>query len=333
MLKVAIIGAGTIAPIHKHAISISENAELVCVCDTDESTFSMFEGVKTYTDIDEMLEKETLDCVHICLPHYMHVDVAIKCAKKGIHVFTEKPVALTYEEATKLFTIEEDYNVKVGVCLQNRYNTTSVKLKEIFDSSDKSKFLGTKGIVTWHRNSDYYKKAPWRGKMALAGGGAVINQSVHTLDLLSFIAGEFKTVESKVANFSLKETEIEDSVMARMKYKDSDASSIFFATIGFCSNSSVKIDLVYEDVTYKMADSKLYKQDMKTGEETLLCEDQKLPGSKHYYGASHFIAIDSFYKAIINNTNEYVSVKEAAYPIKVLDNIRLSDELRKEMEI
>ncbi len=332
MLKVAIIGLGTVSHVHKHAISISENAQLTCVCDIDESKASMYEGIKLYTDIDEMLEKEELDCVHICLPHYMHVDVSIKCAKKGVNVLTEKPVALTYEEATKLFDVEKETGVKVGVCLQNRYNTTSKALKEII-KNETGKFLGSKGIVTWSRTMDYYNQAPWRGKMALAGGGAVINQSVHTLDLLSYLGGEFKTVEAKVANFSLKETEIEDSVMARMNYKDSDASSIFYATIGFCSNSSVKIDMVYEDVTYKIADGKLYKQDMKTGEETLICEDQKLPGAKHYYGASHFDAIDAFYKAIINDTNEYVSVQEAAYPIKVLDNIRLSDKENKEVNI
>ncbi|OON99190.1 MAG: hypothetical protein ATN35_01855 [Epulopiscium sp. Nele67-Bin004] len=316
MLKVAIIGMGTISGIHKNAIDKSEYAELTAVCDTDSS--KAVDGVNFYTDIDEMLDNENLDCVHICLPHYLHYSTILKCADKKINVFVEKPLTLNYEEAEKLFGLDKKEGVKIGVCFQNRYNNTVQKLRELIKDIPKDEFLGSKGIVTWKRDMSYYDEAPWRGKMELSGGGVMINQSIHTIDLLSYLGGDFESVYADIDNFTLPDIDVEDSVMANFDYKNSAANSVFFATIGYCANSNVELEFVFKDEIYKISDNKLYSC---KNEPVLICEDQTLEGSKHYYGASHITAIESFYKSIINDTDDYVSMKEGAYSLKLIENI------------
>lgn len=329
MLKVAIIGLGTVSPIHRKAIEMSENAELVAVCDIDITKKEGYD-IPFYTSVEEMLENEELDCVHICLPHDLHVPITKICCEYKVNVFTEKPVALNHEQATQLFDLEKKHSVKIGVCLQNRYNNTIVELKKLIETGEYGDFLGSKGIVTWCRTMDYYKASPWRGKKVNSGGGVMINQSIHTLDLLSYVIGDFKSVESKVSNFSLKNTDIEDFVMCQLKYK-SCATAMFFATVSYVNNSSVELEFVFENTIFSIIDSKLYK--INDGEKELICEDQKLEGTKHYYGASHCDAINKFHLAIINDNNDYINVKEAAKSIKTIDHIFASNNENAEKEI
>ncbi len=322
MLKVGIIGMGTVAPIHKYAVENSKVAKLVAICD-NKST----ENTEIYTSIEQMLDNEKLDVVHICLPHHQHVEVAKQCAKKGINVFIEKPVAISTEEAKELYDLEQTYGIKVGICLQNRFNDTTVMLKALVDSKRYGKVLGTKGIVTWNRTMQYYNEAPWRGKKAEAGGGAMINQSIHTLDLLSYIVGPFKDAQATVSTFVLKETEIEDTVVANLNYKGLEANAIFFATIAYCGNSSVEVEVVCENGTLTIKGGTLYFTDQ-TLDWSVITEDKKLPGTKHYYGASHQICIEKFYDAILNGTTDYVTPQEATYCLTTMEAIFLASETK-----
>ncbi|MEM5595964.1 Gfo/Idh/MocA family oxidoreductase [Niallia circulans] len=171
MLKIAVIGLGDISSIHLSAIQANPTAELVAVSDIDETRRESVQGVNFYTDYQEMLEKETLDCVHICLPHYLHYPVTKACVEKGIHVLQEKPLALHTEEGLELLKLEEDNKqVKIAICFQNRLNETVEKLRQIIAENKYGKIVGIKGIVTWARTKSYYDNKPWRGKLDLAGG-------------------------------------------------------------------------------------------------------------------------------------------------------------------
>ena len=131
MLKVAVIGLGTISHIHIPAIKANPNAELVAVCDNDETLSNSVPGANFYSNYEEMLANEDLDCVHICLPHYLHFPVTKACVEKGVHVFLEKPLGLNTEEGLALVKLEEEYkDIKIGVCLQNRNNESFEKLQE-----------------------------------------------------------------------------------------------------------------------------------------------------------------------------------------------------------
>ena len=318
MLNVAIIGMGTISVIHLEAIKLCKNAKLIAVCDTDISLKEIYSEYNFYDDLEMMLKTEKLDVVHICLPHYLHVSAAKLCAQYHVNVFTEKPVALTYNQAQELFELEKQYDIKIGVCLQNRYNNTTIEMKKIIDEKTYGNVLGCKGMVTWNRDMGYYDTKPWRGKMEFAGGGCMINQTVHTLDLMQYLIGDVKSIKGKIASLHLEEIEVEDTSVAHLDFGNK-VTGIFFATISYCSNSAVEIEIIMEKARVVINNSKLYVYENE--EVKCICEDQKLEGSKHYYGASHFNCIASFYEAIINENDEYIKVQQAAKPIKLIDKI------------
>lgn len=325
-LRVGVIGLGDVSMIHLHSIKSSEKAELVAVCDIDETKSSLIENVNFYTDYIEMIQKEQLDCVHICLPHYLHYPVTKDVANLGVNVLLEKPLCLDTEEAEKFIELSDSTDTNICICLQNRYNNTVENLKEIINSDVYGKVIGIKGLVTWNRPKEYYTVKPWRGKMDLAGGGVMINQAVHTLDLMQLLGGKIESIKGNVDNFLDYDIEVEDTANAIINFENG-AKGVFFATIANATNSSVEIEVVLEKGMFSIKDSKLYRHI--EGEFIEIAEDERLSGSKHYYGASHGKLINKYYDCLMNNTKDYVHIKDAIPSIKMIDLIRKSSESRK----
>jgi predicted dehydrogenase len=331
MLKVAVIGLGDISKIHIPAIQANPNVGLVAVCDIDETLKETVPDVNFYTDYHDMLEKETLDCVHNCLPHYLHYSATKACVEKGIHVFQEKPLGLHTEEGLKLVKLEEDNkDVKIGVCLQNRYNESFEKLQEIVNSGQYGKIIGIKGLVTWFRPKAYYDVKPWRGKMEYAGGGVMINQALHTLDLMQLIGGEIESIRGSIDQLLDYGIEVEDTATANIKFKNG-ATGLFYATNANSGNSSVELQVVFETAKFTIKDSILTRMN-ENGKKEEIIEDKKLPGSKFYYGASHTKLINHFYSCIENNSHDYVHAKDALTSIQMIDVIRKSSDIKQEIK-
>lgn len=325
-LRVGIIGLGDISMIHLHAIKSSNNAELVAVCDIDETKSNLIENVNFYTDYIEMIKEEKLDCVHICLPHYLHYPVTKEVANLGVNVLLEKPLCLDTEEAENFKELSDKVDSNICICLQNRYNNTVEKLKDIIDSGVYGKVVGIKGLVAWSRPKDYYTVKPWRGQMESAGGGVMINQSVHTLDLMQLLGGKIKSIKGNIDNFLDYDIEVEDTVNAVVNFENG-ARGIFFATVANATNSSVEIEVVLENGIFTIKDSKLYRHI--DGELIEIAEDERLSGSKHYYGASHGKLIDKYYECLLNNTKDYIHIEDSITSIRMIDLIRYSSECKK----
>ena len=149
------------------------------------------------TDFNEVI-KTMPDVVHICTPH-LHTEMAVKALMAGKHVLVEKPVVRHIDEIKQVIKAREESGRCIGVCFQNRFNTTSQKAKEIIDSGTVGAVKGIKGIVTWYRDEDYYTASGWRGKFATEGGGVLINQSIHTIDLIQWLAGGVEAVKGGVS--------------------------------------------------------------------------------------------------------------------------------------
>lgn len=330
MLKIAVIGLGDISNIHIPAIQANEGAELVAVCDIDESLKDSVANVNFYTNYLEMLEKETLDCVHICLPHHLHYPATKACVEKGVHVFQEKPLARNAEEGLALVKLEEENKtIKIGVSFQNRVNETVEKLREIIYSGEYGKVIGIKGLVTWHRPKAYYDVKPWRGKMEYAGGGVMINQSIHTLDLMQLMGGEISTIRGSIDNLVDYGYEVEDTASACIQFVNG-ATGLFFATNANAINSSVEFQVVLEKGKFTIKDSILTSAD-ESGKKVELMEDMKLPGSKFYYGASHAKLINQFYTCIEKDLQDYIHVKDAQVSMEMIHAICRSSETKKEV--
>lgn len=325
MLKIAVIGLGDISNIHLPVIKANPYVSLVAVCDIDENLSTIVPDATFYTNYEEMLDKEELDCVHICLPHYLHYEVTKACVKKGVHVLQEKPLALNLEESLALLKLEEEYNdVRICICFQNRYNETFEKLREIVEGGKYGEIKGIKGLVTWFREKSYYDSKSWRAKMEYAGGGVMINQSIHTLDLMQLLGGEMKSIRGSIDNLADFELEVEDTATANIKFA-SGASGLFFATVANAGNSSVEFQVLLENAKFTIKDSVL-TQENEQGQKVAIIEDAKLPGTKFYYGASHAKLINHFYTCIENNTNDYIHVKDALPSMKMIDAIRKSSD-------
>lgn len=325
MLKIAVIGLGDVSIIHLTAIQANPNVELVATCDIDETRRAATSGVRFYTDYHTMLENEELDCVHICLPHHLHYPATKACVEKGIHVFQEKPLALNTDEGLALLELEETHkDIKICVCFQNRYNESFEKLHEIVKSGQYGNVIGIKGLVTWFRPKDYYEIKPWRGTITQAGGGVMINQSIHTIDSMQLLGGEIDEIRGSIDNLLDYGIEVEDTATASIKFKNG-ATGLFFATNSNFGNSSVELQVVFEKEKFTIKDSILTRLN-ESGDKEKLIEDTKLPGAKFYYGASHVKLIDHFYFCIEKNSQEYVHVKDALPSIQIIDAIRKSSE-------
>ena len=322
MMKAAIIGFGTISIVHIDAIASNPDMELVAICDINEELAAKVPaGVKFYTDYKQMCEEVKPDVVHNLLPHYLHYPVTKELVEMGFNVFCEKPIALNSKEAQQFCQLEKDHpEVKIGVCQQNRINETTEALKKIIDSGEYGKIVGIRGFVPWRRDKTYYDAQPWRGKWKYAGGGSMINQSLHTLDLLYFLGGDIARLHAVVGQTNeYPEVEVEGDIIARLEFANG-ANGLFFATNNNWANESVQIRVAMEKGTFHIEDNTLWKIEA-DGSRTVVCKSPRLEGIKFYYGSSHTRLVARFYEAVKNNTDDYIHISEGAMIVRLMDSI------------
>ncbi|PWU69491.1 Gfo/Idh/MocA family protein [Gracilibacillus dipsosauri] len=328
MLNVGIIGLGDISSIHLKSIQAMEDARLAAVCDLDLSQKERFDGIPFYSDFAKMLTEQPLDCVHICLPHHLHYLATKTAVEAGVHVLLEKPLAHSIQDAKAIVELEENHpNIKIGVCLQNRLNETVKALQQMVSSKKYGQIIGLKGLVTWHRPKAYYDAKPWRGFLKTAGGGVMINQAIHTLDLIQLVGGEIESIRGSIDQLLDYEYDIEDTATAYIKFNNG-ATGLFFATVSNAQNSSIEFQVMLEKAILTIKDS-ILTITTEDGQKKRVTEDTKLPGSKFYYGASHAKLIAHFYQEILGGTCDYIHVRDAFVSMEMIQLIRNSSEAKK----
>lgn len=294
-----IIGCGAIATKHAAAVIDSGNT-IVAVCDVDAKKASAFAGeynAKAYTDYKEMLDKEKPHAVHICLPHYLHFEATKYALSLGMRVFLEKPPAMTACEYQALALLPD--RDKVTVCFQNRFNPTTILAKEIIDSEKYGALTGAMAVTSWCRTADYYLKSGWRGNLKTEGGGVLINQSIHALDMLTFLLGKPLSFSSVMANLDHPETEVEDTVSAAINFKGVRAT--FFATNCNAKSPSTEYTLYFENATVKYDCKRLVVN--QNGKDTELISVADSDSGKQCWGDSHSLLIKKFYNGIESGEN------------------------------
>ena len=298
MQKAAIVGCGGIAAVHSAVLNDLPEVELIACADIrPERAASMAEQyhLHAYTSLEQMLDAEQIDVLHICTPHYLHVPMAQEAHRRGIHVFMEKPPAISRQQQQAVFQLD-DGGARVGVCFQNRYIDAAKKLKSMLDSGETGRVLGVRGFVTWHRDAPYYTESGWRGKLETEGGGALINQSIHTLDLMNYFLGRPDSVEAICTNRHLKGViEVEDTVDALIDY--AGVPGIFYATTAYSVNSPVLIELACEKMTVRMEETEVtIRRPGQPAEHISYPSNCNL--GKDYWGAGHYSCIEDFYHCL-----------------------------------
>lgn len=302
-LKCAIVGCGSIAQVHAAVLSQLETAELLAFADIrperSESLAKTYGG-HAYASLEELLEHEEIDVLHLCTPHYLHTPMAKQAAEKGVHVFSEKPPVIDENQWQEFKTLGE--KVRVGVCFQNRYNPSVQLLHRLLASGEPGEILGARAFVTWHRDAPYYTESGWRGALATEGGGVLINQSVHTLDLLGQFLGRADKVNASMANHHLKDViEVEDTFEANVDFGGRRA--VFFATTAHCADSPVLVELVCENCTIRMEEQEVSVRWKNGSREYRKLAPPASPATgKAYWGASHGLCIADFYHSVLTGS-------------------------------
>lgn len=324
MLRVGILGLGVIAPIHMAYILQHEELLLAAACDLKRVKKEMLpEGCLFYEDYRKMLDEAGLDVIHCCLPHYLHSIAAREAAERKIAVFCEKPMAADYEAAVQMAGLEEQYEVPVGICLQNRSNPSFLKLKEILDTKEYGEVKGIKGRVDWYRPASYYEAEPWRGSLSEAGSGCILNQAIHTLDLMTLLKDELPlSCRGMMLKLSGYPIEVEDTAAAAFIYADG-SRSYFSASVVNHSNEPVEITVLTESGTqFVLRGSRLFSR---VGErEELLFEEDVPAGEKFYYGLGHERTMDNFYRSLLGREDLYIHPAEALPAMTCYEALRLS---------
>jgi len=221
-VRFGIVGCGVIGPTHAEAIKNIDIAELKAVCDiVPERAKALGEkyGVEWYTDYDKMLARPDIDVINVCVPSGLHSDLGVKAAKAGKHVLVEKPIDITLEKADALIEISQKMGVKLSVISQHRFDKGIKELKSAIDSGKLGRLVMADAYVKWWRTQEYYDSAGWRGTWALDGGGALMNQSVHFVDQLLYLAGPVKEITAYCGTLAHR-IEVEDVATAIIKYKN-----------------------------------------------------------------------------------------------------------------
>lgn len=315
--KVCLVGCGVIAPRHLTALQLVDGAEIVALCDIDENKAKQArdlyaKNASIYTDYQTMLFCEKPDAVHITTPHYLHCEMALTALSKNIHVFLEKPMCINEEEIEKLLEAEKISKGRICVCFQNRFNPTTIKALEILESDGGA--LAGYGSVFWTRTEKYYTESGWRGKYATEGGGVMINQAIHTIDLLNHVLGVPCEVCATTSNHHLKGTiEVEDTCEGLIKYTNGKQAN-FYATTSFLFKDSTTAYFVTKNHTVKIEGQYLYL-DGKTVEGI---EKYTNPVGKECYGSGHFHIIPKFYEALDSGAPMPVTLESASLPIKII---------------
>ncbi|MFW5787620.1 MAG: Gfo/Idh/MocA family protein [Halanaerobiales bacterium] len=331
---VAIIGCGNIFGVHAEAVQKYKNAELKAVVDIKKE-----KAVKAaakydcsyFTDYQEMLKEKEIDVIHICTPHYLHAPMSIDSLKAGKHVLVEKPMAENLDNAQKMIEVKNRYPEQhLGIVFQNRYNTTSQKARQLIQKGELGKLKGIKGIVTWYRNDDYYLQDEWRGKWETEGGGVLINQAIHTLDLVQWLGGELEAVKGNFDTRVIESIEVEDTADATLFFKD-NKKGIFFASNCFSTNSPVEIEIHGEEGLLKLQNNNLILE-KEDGSIDLRSEEGN-DKFKSYWGQGHESLITDFYNNIRENRQDYVTAEEGIKSIEIIHGIYESSKNDQKYEI
>ena len=217
-----IIGLGMIAEFHARAVAAMADAKLVACYSRDQSKANAFVGEHGgigYSDLEAFLADERLDVVTICTPSGAHLDPVLACARAGKHVLCEKPLEVTTERVDQMIEACERAGVMLAGIFPRRFNPATQLLKGAVAAGRFGRINFADAYVKWWRTQGYYDSGAWRGTWALDGGGALMNQSIHTIDLLLHVMGDVKSVRAETRLVAHEGIEVEDTAVAMLEFE------------------------------------------------------------------------------------------------------------------
>ncbi len=228
-VRTGLIGCGKVGGIHAAVLRSLPESEFVAVCDSSADRAAAFAarwGVRPFTDVATMLREAGVEALLIATPHPLHAEPAVRAAEAGVHVLVEKPLAASLADCDAMLAAARRTGVRLGVISQRRFLEPVQRMKAAIDAGKIGKpILGVFQMYNW-RDRAYYESDPWRGKWATEGGGVLVNQSPHMLDLLQWFMGPVEEVSGCWANLNHPYIEVEDTALAMIRFKGGGLGSV-----------------------------------------------------------------------------------------------------------
>jgi UDP-N-acetyl-2-amino-2-deoxyglucuronate dehydrogenase len=305
---IGLIGGGNISETHARAARGIPDVGIAAVFGTNAEKVGRLcreYGGKPYNNFEEFLAHRPMELVAIGSPSGLHAEQGIAAARRGLHVLTEKPIDITVERADALIAETRKAGVQLGVFFQDRGKPDILSVKNAVDAGVLGKPILVDARVKWYRPPEYYAKSRWRGTRALDGGGALINQAVHTLDLMLWIFGEVKAVQA-TCKTALHTIEVEDTLIAMLEFVNGPLGVLQAATSVFPGYPR-RLELSGSQGTLIIEQDRLLAADLKNPPADLLksSEADKNPSASSPAvsdARGHQAVLEDFLHAIQTNT-------------------------------
>jgi UDP-N-acetyl-2-amino-2-deoxyglucuronate dehydrogenase len=321
-LRAGVVGCGDISALHIDALTTLPGVELVAVCDIDPERLdaaSAATGATPYPDWAAMLDDAGLDVLHVCLPHHLHAAVATAALERGVAVLTEKPLAHSRDAAAGVLAAAHASSATFGVCFQNRYNDPVRVLRRMLVDGELGTPLRAAATVIWHRTPAYYEAGPWRGRWATAGGGLLMNQAIHTLDLAQWLLGDVVRVDGTAATRVLRDAiEVEDTAEILLTH-ESGATTAFYGTLAHGRNQPIELEIVTDRAVVTLHDDLVVTWD--DGREPLHVVAEVATGERSYWGVSHRTLIADFLDHVREGRPFWIDGDEAAKTLEIIQAV------------
>ena len=338
MLKIALVGCGRIAKRHSELLGYEKikGASLLTVCDINEKKAKKIGeqfDLPYYTDMDEMMKKQSVDVVSVLTESGNHAKHVINLAKYGKHIVVEKPMALTLEDADQMINACDKNNCKLFIIKQNRFNVPVLKLRQALESGRFGKLVLGTVRVRWARPQSYYDQDSWRGTWAL-DGGVITNQASHHIDMLEWMMGDVVSVFAK-ANTSLANIEAEDTAVVTLKFKNGALGIIEATTATRPHDLEGSISILGEKGSVVISGFAVNKMQTWSFEKKLdgdnVVLDKFSVNPPNVYGFGHQAYYDHVVECVLNDSANLVDGLQGRKSIELISAIYESAETGKEV--
>jgi UDP-N-acetyl-2-amino-2-deoxyglucuronate dehydrogenase len=275
-VRVGILGAGNISETHARAAAAIEHVEIVAVHGANAQRVERLATTyhaRPYADLDAFLAHQPMDLVAIGSPSGLHAEQGIRAAERGLHVLTEKPIDISTRRADDLIEACDRASVKLGVFFQDRAQPDIVRLHQAVQDGRIGRPLLASARVKWYRPPDYYGQSRWRGTWALDGGGALMNQGIHTVDLLQWIFGPVSRVTARTKT-SLHQIEVEDIAVAVLEFANGALGTLEATTAAYPGYKR-RVELTGTEGTLVLEHDRLIAADLRQPVDDLVAGDAR----------------------------------------------------------
>jgi predicted dehydrogenase len=341
-VRIGVVGVGAMGRQYVEAIASIDGLEVAALCNRTLDTIKDLPGRK-FSDHRAMSASGQVDAVVIATPHWSHPEVAIDALARGLHVLTDKPLAVHVADARRMLAAHHDKTLRFGVIFNERTRPVNVRIKAMIEAGE----LGALRRVLWmatgpFRSHAYYARGGWRATWAGEGGGVLINQAPHDLDLLQWFVGLPARVTAKIGLGRYHPIEVEDDVSALLEYPEG-ATGLFAITTGEAPGTSRvelsgdrgKLELDTERWTLKLFRNEVPASEFSRTTRELFArppvEEVSVPAEDG--GESHFIILENFRDAILDGAPLVAPAEEAIRSLEIGNAMLLSGLLGKTVEL